>query len=808
MKKLSKAGIIPRKLEKVKPPICVACLKGKQHKTPWKGRGKNHSSIRKPHDNFPGAQTSTDQMISPYGGMIPQMKGRLTKAKFYGATVFVDHWTDFTYVHLMRDTTAEATLEAKNAYEALLLSNGHKVLAYHADNGRYAEKAFRLDTKDKAQRMSYCGVGSHHQNGIAERRIKSLCEDARTMLAHGMHIWPQVITKSLWPFALKAACRARNKFNIDSEYLSPEMKLARVQTSPELRNEHPLFCPVFTLDKSLQSGTGMLPKWNPRSNVGVYLGHSPDHASNVALVLNLTTGLVSPQYHVVFDDNFSTVGYIHNSKEPTHWEDLCKHHTEDFHMIPTETAKINDMVHEISWIDDIVRDDVNQKNSSETASQFSPTHTTAREGDSTENIPSVRVDDDEESVRSSAVEEEDEAIERNGPEINQASEGVRKSSRHRKPTIKLANSENKHMSKLRSGVGLMVALATSIQTPKRVYSKVKKTLHGKVQEHAERLMLYEETLEMNVDGSLNFIHPLSLAVSSGQNDTFHFHDAMQQPDREEFIKAMIKELKDHHDNQHWRLVRRSDIGNARTVKAIWAFKRKRRPDGSLLKHKARLNAHGGMQVYGESYWDTYAPVVNWISIRMMLTLSVIHSLYTTSIDFTLAFPQADVDATIYMEIPLGCQAPEGDYVCLLLKNLYGLKQAAKTWFEHLRDTLMADASKGGHGFKQSSIDPCVFYKEGIILISWVDDCLIFAKDKQRADELIKDLQRSFTLTEEDDVSAYLGVEVNIDKVSDTISLTQPYLIQRIIDALGTSISEANTKSTPAVYKEILHRDED
>ena len=78
------------------------------------------------------------------------------------------------------------------------------------------------------------------------------------------------------------------------------MKLARVQTSPELRNEHPLFCPVFTLDKSLQSGTGMLPKWNPRSNAGVYLGHSPDHASNVALVLNLATGLVSPQYHVVF----------------------------------------------------------------------------------------------------------------------------------------------------------------------------------------------------------------------------------------------------------------------------------------------------------------------------------------------------------------------------------------------------------------------------------------------------------------------------------------------------------------------------
>ena len=73
---------------------------------------------------------------------------------------------------------------------------------------------------------------------------------------------------------------------------------------------------------------------------------------------------------------------------------------------------------------------------------------------------------------------------------------------------------------------------------------------------------------------------------------------------------------------------------------------------------------------------------------MMLTLSVIHNLYTTSIDFTLAFPQADTDVTIYMEVPLGCTVPEGDFVCLLLKNVYGLKQAARTWFEYLRDHIL------------------------------------------------------------------------------------------------------------------------
>ena len=194
----------------------------------------------------------------------------------------------------------------------------------------FAEKLYVQDVKDKAQNITFCGVGLHHQNGIAERRIKSLGEDARTMRVHGQHLWPEVVTETFWPYAYKAACRARNKFNLDDQGLSPEEKISGITVHQELKNEHPLFCPIYVLDKRLQSGLGGIPKWNPRSNAGVYLGHSPDHASNVALVLSLTTGLVSPQYHVIFDDTFSTVEFIHSKKEPSNWENLCKYHTEDY----------------------------------------------------------------------------------------------------------------------------------------------------------------------------------------------------------------------------------------------------------------------------------------------------------------------------------------------------------------------------------------------------------------------------------------------------------------------------------------------
>jgi hypothetical protein len=63
-------------------------------------------------------------------------------------------------------------------------------------------------------------------------------------------------------------------------------------------------------------------KWVPRSNIGVYLGHSPFHVGSVALVYNPSTGQVGPQYPVVFDDDFTTVAYIEAGTIPPHWPDL------------------------------------------------------------------------------------------------------------------------------------------------------------------------------------------------------------------------------------------------------------------------------------------------------------------------------------------------------------------------------------------------------------------------------------------------------------------------------------------------------
>ena len=88
------------------------------------------------------------------------------------------------------------------------------------------------------------------------------------------------------------------------------------------------------------------------------------------------------------------------------------------------------------------------------------------------------------------------------------------------------------------------------------------------------------------DGTLNFPYPLALAAQAADTETFHYTTAMQQPDRDKFILAMIKEVDDLTKAEVWELERRADIGNQKVIKAIWSFKRKRLPDGTYLKHKA------------------------------------------------------------------------------------------------------------------------------------------------------------------------------------------------------------------------------
>ena len=113
-----------------------------------------------------------DQIVSAQPGLISQMSGFLTNQRLWGTTTFVDHVSNYVYVHLMRDLSLTKKLLSKSAMEKVMTQAGQTVKHYHADNGRFSGNGFIDTVNGKDQKITFYGVGAHHQNGIIENKIK------------------------------------------------------------------------------------------------------------------------------------------------------------------------------------------------------------------------------------------------------------------------------------------------------------------------------------------------------------------------------------------------------------------------------------------------------------------------------------------------------------------------------------------------------------------------------------------------------------------------------------------------------------
>ena len=107
------------------------------------------------------------------------------------------------------------------------------------------------------------------------------------------------------------------------------------------------------------------------------------------------------------------------------------------------------------------------------------------------------------------------------------------------------------------------------------------------------------------------------------------------------------------EGKHWKVVRMSEAVHSSMMKLAWSLKRKLLPSGHLTKHKARICAHGGTQRWGESHCENHAPILNCLSARFLLTVSIALDLNTRSIDFTLSFFQDELKSDVSMDIPYG-----------------------------------------------------------------------------------------------------------------------------------------------------------
>jgi hypothetical protein len=211
----------------------------------------------------------------------------LTMTRYKYATIYLDQASRLSHVCLQKTATAEETLLGKEVFEVHARERSATIqachAACHADNKIFKAHKWAMACRGRGQSLTFAGANAHHQNGIAERRIRILQELARTMLVHGNKRWPKAVTNNLWPYALRIAndVLIETPLMQNKEKLSPHQLFSNTRTQPNPNHWKPFGCPMHVLDSSIQGGRGTIHKWKQRSKVGTCLGRSPQHARNV-----------------------------------------------------------------------------------------------------------------------------------------------------------------------------------------------------------------------------------------------------------------------------------------------------------------------------------------------------------------------------------------------------------------------------------------------------------------------------------------------------------------------------------------------
>ena len=318
-------------------------------------------------------------------------------------------------------------------------------------------------------------------------------------------------------------------------------------------------------------------------------------------------------------------------------------------------------------------------------------------------------------------------------------------------------------------------------------------------------------MDCGFDGSVealvvNWLHPLMLAAKSRGSDADNpnWNQAMNGPFADEYWEAACTEVETLEKMDAWDVVERKVGMNV--LSSTWAFKCKRYPDGLIKKFKARFCARGDQQIHGVDYFETYAPVVQWVTIRLMLILECLLELKSKQGDVTCAFLHAhlDEDEEVYVHMPRGFTQYDrrgNSKVLKLRRCLYGLKNSPRAFWKYMVEKMTQCE------MKQSELDPCLFIGDTVVAVLYVDDILMWSTDDKYMTDLGTKLRNvGVDLEEEDDAAGFLGVKLT-KTITGSMVMTQEGLITRIVEAIGLDLDHTTPKDTPCL-KSPLSKDED
>ena len=708
----------------------------------------------------------------------------------------MDHASGYIHIELQSHLNVPETIDAKRFFEELCFSYGVVPQSYITDEGSsFTSEEYKDHLSQLEQIALRSAPGGHHSNGIAERSIGSVMSISRAMLHHSAIHWPDVADAELWPLSVLHAAYLLNRIPKQDTGRSPlELFSRKTWPSCKYQDFHVWGSPVYVLDASLANGRS-IPRWQPRSDRSMYLGNSTNHQHGIPLVLNLETGKITSQFHVIFDDWFQTVDSTGSPSVDFDSPDWYQTYgLTEWQYIPDDADEPGPDPLPVSSLEGVDRQERLRAIRHEALA------------DTPGSLPTLRreLDPEPRPLPSSPIE----APPRIALRREKAPSAPDKSSMNgSQPDSKAPIKPDRPFSSVNP------TTTTSGNTPTPPLRRSTRTITKPdildpspqpVQPKAHEAILTPSTVASSnildgnilIDGEPELIcyndsdcyqpQCYKARKPNSDPDTLTWDEAMADPNKEDWLEAAQREIDELAAKGTWY---EDDKSNATTkiVPCKWVFRRKRTSDGTIKKFKARICLRGDLQEdNGES---NYSPVSAWPAVRIFLTISVILNWITTSIDFTNAFVQSRLDEPVWMHIPRGYKSEKGSNRCLrLVKSLYGHKRAPLLWFNHSSEAFKK------LGLKQSEYEECLWYGKDIMLVQYVDDCGISAPTQEHIDRFVQGLKDlDLELTQEGSFEEFLGIKFKYSP-DGTVECTQRGLIQKTLEAAG--MVDCNSNSTP------------
>ena len=759
--------------------LCDACAKCKMTKS-------SHKS--KP---FPNTQAPLEMLhVDLCGPMRVQTK----QGKKY-VLVIVDDYSRYTWVFFLaaKSETSQVLIDFLKNVQVNLKK---QVRIVRSDNGtEFKNNVFDTYLRSVGITHQFSAARTPQQNGVVERRNRTLVEAARTMLDFAK------LPLFLWGDAVATACFTQNRSIINKRFNKTPYELIN-NRPPSLKFLHVFGCRCFVLNDKDD-----LNKFDPKCDEGVFIGYSKNASFRV---YNRRTKKTDESTNVRFDETsemISSPSATQSSKNNSNDVSTSSHSISDFETLfeffyddyfgksrPSPSVSVQSTVD----TEPPVVTPSTSDHSDETESPISSTQSASTSHSSTDTSSTSSSDNSSESPSSdhqviipSQTEPlsvtNNELSSNNLPSNSQlipytpvspTNEG--ESSSHVVPSSQPSSSRN---------VFVDDSLDNHIHQPhphetKWTRSHPQSQIIGDPSKGIQtRRATANECLFSNF---LSVIEPAKVS------------EALQD---HEWIKAMQEELNQFERLKVWRLV--PCPSHKDPIPTRWIFKNKKDENGTVVRNKARLVAKGYSQQEGVDFDETFAPVARIEAIRIFLAYAAHKNFTVYQLDVKTAFLNGILDEEVYVTQPEGfVDSKHPTYVYRLDKALYGLKQAPRAWYDVLSKFLV------NCGFSKGTIDTTLFIKrqgDDIILIQvYVDDIIFGSTNPAYCKKFSKLLESRFEMSMMGELNFFLGLQIR--QLPDGIFINQS---KYILDMLKRfNMSNCQSMSTPMETRSKLHADLD